>query len=997
MNNELLNVSKVVHHWCDVLSGSSIDSGRINELHEATTNILEISGFPQAFYTNVKRAGSLCNAVSAKDTPFEEGLIKLQQCFTKLTKAVDTFLINKFPEEASAVTSSKESLEEDTEAALAAAMSAVPIDDFDEGFDDSIRDEVPADMQDLLLIFISSQQAKFDEFEEMILEFEAGSTSAIQSILRELHTLKGELGVLGLQKFAHLIHSVEQKMNDQTMSADGLFRLKDLISMKLNELAMGENSTIHDYESEMILKVRESVESDLSSTIEDKSINDAPLIKESTKNHETESVENETPVSIEALLTQLEMAHSECTSGASIKELFRPIFKQLRSHYIGAKSPSFSNLLTLVDSFVLEGQIDLAGLQRLTALIHKKVSENSNCDDVVIDEHEMNVVLIGDATQSNSFESSGATQDEMTKADGNSLNLGADKSFLEDFVTESREHLTVIENTLLDLENDPTNAEYLNLIFRGCHTIKGIAGFLELLDIQSLAHNVENLMDKARQNELTLDPPKVDVLLESIDLLKEFIDIVADFISTEKYHVPASYTGIMARLDLSLQNKLDTNSSVQPVVEESNISQKIVEAKKGEGIVEVSETTPKSPTQNKKPAGIDETVRVPIGRLDQLIDTIGEAVIAQSMISADPIMTMHHKSLEGIDVVGFQKKVSAVDQVMRQIQELSMALRTVSIKSTFQKMARLVRDYSKKTGKNIQFVMEGEDTELDKSVVENIADPLMHMIRNSVDHGIELPEEREQMGKVEPARVTLRAFQAAGNINIEIQDNGGGLNVEKIKAKAIKQGLIKAEDQHSDNDIHQLIFHPGFSTAEQISDISGRGVGMDVVRRNIEQSRGSVETYSELGIGTTFVIRLPLTLAIIDGMVVTASNERYIIPTLSILDSLRPDSAQIGTAAGKGEYIDVRGEAITLVRLSDFFGNSRSEKALTDGIVMVVEDMLGKKIGLSVDQILGQQQVVIKSLGEGIGSIDGVSGGAIMSDGKISMILDVGAIVQSVK
>ncbi|MGL1935895.1 MAG: chemotaxis protein CheA [Fibrobacterales bacterium] len=996
MNNEILNVSKTVHRWCTVLNESSIDTETINTLRSDTIIILQVSGFPQAFYTNVKRAGSLCDAVASEDTPFEDGLKKLQQCFNKLTKAVDTFLKKKFPEYTLDEGTSASDRGDETEDVLAVAMNTPPIENFDDGFDDDNRDEVPADMQDLLLIFISSQQAKFDEFEEMILEYESGSETAVQSILRELHTLKGELGVLGLQKFAHLIHSVEQKMNDQTMSADGLFRLKDLISMKLNELAIGEKATIHDHESDIILQSSAGrEESSQSLSRASKLEEDSNASQQTVEISETESRVDESAIPIESLIAQLEDAHTQCQAGASIKELFRPILKELRSHCISARSTSFVNLITLVDSFVLENQIDLHGLERLIALIKRKADENESCQDVVIDEQEMNYILIGDTGQSNSGAQSEHAEEEALVESGTSLNLGADKSFLEDFVTESREHLTIIENTLLDLENDPTNAEYLNLIFRGCHTIKGIAGFLELLDIQALAHNVENLMDKARQNELTLDPPKVDVLLESIDLLKEFIDIVADFISTENYHVPASYTPIMARLDLSLQNKLGT---VEKSVNENLVTPaKVEEVAKNEVLPDTSDQAPAPQAPIKKAAGIDETVRVPIGRLDQLIDTIGEAVIAQSMISADPIMTMHHKGLEGIDVVGFQKKVSAVDQIMRQIQELSMALRTVSIKSTFQKMARLVRDYSKKTGKNIQFVMEGEDTELDKSVVENIADPLMHMIRNSVDHGIESPEVREQNGKTEPARVTLRAFQAAGNINIEIQDNGGGLNIEKIKEKAIKQGLIKAEDPHSDNDIHQLIFHPGFSTADQISDISGRGVGMDVVRRNIEQSRGSVETYSELGVGTTFVIRLPLTLAIIDGMVITASNERYIVPTLSIIDSLRPDSTQVGTAAGKGEYIDVRGEAITLVRLSDFFGNPRSDLELTDGIVMVVEDMLGKKIGLSVDQILGQQQVVIKSLGEGIGSIDGVSGGAIMSDGKISMILDVGAIVQSVK
>jgi two-component system chemotaxis sensor kinase CheA len=358
------------------------------------------------------------------------------------------------------------------------------------------------------------------------------------------------------------------------------------------------------------------------------------------------------------------------------------------------------------------------------------------------------------------------------------------------------------------------------------------------------------------------------------------------------------------------------------------------------------------------------------------------------MIAADSvIMASGNQALE--------RKVTQTGLIMRQVQELSMSLRMVSIKATFQKMARLVRDLSKKSGKDVEFVMEGEDTELDKSVVENIGDPLIHMIRNAIDHGVEdSVEERIRRGKPARARVTLRAFHKAGSIYIEICDDGRGLDRDAILAKAIRQGMCGEQDKLSEQEIHQFIFAPGFSTAKTITDISGRGVGMDVVKRNIQALRGSVDIHSEPGVGATFSIRLPLTLAIIDGMIVRVGPESYIIPTLSIVESLKPKNDQVETVLGKGELIKVRGALIPFERLSRLFQENGDEINACDGIVIIIEDMLGKRVALLVDEIIGQQQVVIKSLGDGLGTVAGVSGGAIMSDGTVSLILDVNGLIK---
>ncbi|MBU2502963.1 chemotaxis protein CheA, partial [bacterium] len=316
------------------------------------------------------------------------------------------------------------------------------------------------------------------------------------------------------------------------------------------------------------------------------------------------------------------------------------------------------------------------------------------------------------------------------------------------------------------------------------------------------------------------------------------------------------------------------------------------------------------------------------------------------------------------------------------------------VKPVFQKMARLVRDLSKKQGRQVEFVMSGEDTELDKNVVDKIGDPLVHMVRNAVDHGIEAdPKERVAAGKPERGMVQLRSYHKGGNICIEIEDDGRGLDKEAIQAKAISRGLIREGEPLTDREIFNLIFEPGFSTAKQVTEISGRGVGMDVVRRGIEELRGTVDISSTPGKGSVFSIRLPLTLAIIEGMVVMVGGEHYIIPTLAVVRLIRPRPQDITYVFDRGEMLAFEGQHLPLFRLSNLFSVSEVRERPEDAVVVVVEDE-GRKIGLLADELLGQQSIVIKSLGERLQGTDGVAGGAIMSDGNVALILDIAGIVR---
>jgi two-component system chemotaxis sensor kinase CheA len=318
----------------------------------------------------------------------------------------------------------------------------------------------------------------------------------------------------------------------------------------------------------------------------------------------------------------------------------------------------------------------------------------------------------------------------------------------------------------------------------------------------------------------------------------------------------------------------------------------------------------------------------------------------------------------------------------------------VPVKATFQKMARLARDLSRKYNKPVEFIVKGEETELDKSVVDHIGDPLVHMIRNAIDHGLEANvADRENLGKPPVGRIELRAYHKGGSIYIEIEDDGKGLDKDAILKKAIERGLAKSDDQLSDKDIYNLIFEPGFSTAKKVTDVSGRGVGMDVVRKNIERLRGQVEIKSEPGKGSLFTLRLPLTLAIIDGMVVNVGNERYIIPTLSVVRSINPDKEALSTVMGRGELLQVQGELIPLFRLNRLFGIPGAVEDPTQAIAVVVESD-NMQTGLMVDELVGQQQIVIKSLGESLQKVQGLSGGAIMPDGMVGLILDIGGLVK---
>jgi two-component system, chemotaxis family, sensor kinase CheA len=597
--------------------------------------------------------------------------------------------------------------------------------------------------------------------------------------------------------------------------------------------------------------------------------------------------------------------------------------------------------------------------------------------------------------------------------------LASDPELMNDFILESREHLTGIELQLLTLDQDPLNSEALHAIFRGFHTIKGMAGFLDLDAIRDLAHEVETVLDLARNFKLAITPTIIDRILESKDYLNTWMSELEGLLHGGKTPVPPEAGGLLDAIRALIGGNAGSGSpasqlpAVSPVSSAPEVAGAVAGAVAGvvtgkpvarnveappAGLLELARElaapppAPEGPAdvaaaENPEAAKVTESkhigarsIKVETAKLDYLVDMVGEMVIAQSLVRHDPDLAIGLKPR-------LARNLSQLTRITDDVQRTAMSMRMIPVGQLFQKTSRLVRDLSRKAGKQVELVLAGEETELDRNIVEELADPLMHMVRNSVDHGIETPEERERTGKSPTARVTLKAGHQAGYIVIEISDDGRGLPREKILKKAREKNLIAANDEPSESEIFALIFHPGFSTADKITDVSGRGVGMDVVKKQLQKLRGKIDVISKAGQGTTFLLKLPLTLAIIDGLVVGVGDQRYVVPLFAVREMMKPAEEAISTIHGRQEMAMVRGNLLPLIRLHQRF-NIKPRHELPWESLLIVSESGGKQFCLMVDELIGKQEVVIKSLGESMRHIAGVAGGAILGDGRVGLILD---------
>jgi two-component system chemotaxis sensor kinase CheA len=568
-----------------------------------------------------------------------------------------------------------------------------------------------------------------------------------------------------------------------------------------------------------------------------------------------------------------------------------------------------------------------------------------------------------------------------------------------EFLTESAEGLTRVEQILMEVERGGGEADSVNGLFRVFHTVKGTAGFLDLTDVVALAHETETMLNLCREGALPLRGPVVDLVFDATSALRELLAAVRAAVeagcavAARPPGLDALLAGIRAASEQAAPQqaapagagpgsppRLDGPPPEAPSTAAPPSPPPAPDAPRAAS-TEAQEQRASAPAERDGAVRLRETIKVDLERVDSLVEMIGELVVVESMVVNAP-------EIVSTSSVRVRNCLAQLAKVTRDLQDVGMHMRMVPVAGVFQKMARLVRDLSRKSAKQVRFVMSGESTEIDRSMVEQIADPLVHMIRNAVDHGLEPAEARLAAGKPAAGTIRLGAYHEGGSVVIEIADDGRGLDRAAIVAKAVERGLIGSDEGMTEAEIYALIFAPGFSTAAQVTELSGRGVGMDVVKRNIEALRGRVLISSRPGAGTTFKIVLPLTLAIIDGMLIACGQERYIIPTLSIVESIQPDPKMLVSLARSNEMINLRGEILPLVRLDRLFRLEGAKSDPTEALVVVVEGV-GRRIGLLVDEVVTQQQVVIKSLGEALPRTRFISGAAILSDGRVGLILNV--------
>lgn len=617
------------------------------------------------------------------------------------------------------------------------------------------------------------------------------------------------------------------------------------------------------------------------------------------------------------------------------------------------------------------------------------------------------------------------------------------QEILEDFLVEAFELVEQIDHDLVELEANPEDLELLNRIFRVAHTVKGSSSFLNFDILTRLTHHMEDVLNKARRGELKITPDVMDVVLESVDDMKNLLGSIRD--NGNDTAIGLDITDVCSRLDQisggdgsapvspkkeeekpKEEEKVEESAKEEPEeeVDVNSLSESEVEAEI-ERLLKVRKEEDKARRAQKKdnsalapkpkPAPkpenkdsdskavaassstqMEQTIRVEVKRLDNLMSLIGELVLGKNRL-----IKIYEDVSERYDGEQFLEElnqvVAALSIVTTDIQLAVMKTRMLPIAKVFNKFPRMVRDLSRDLNKQIDLEISGEETELDKSIVEVIGDPLVHIIRNSCDHGIESPEARLAAGKPEKGVIQLKAYSEGNNIVVEIADDGKGMDPDVLKAKCMEKGLIteREADAMGNKEAFGLIFKPGFSTAAQVTNVSGRGVGMDVVKTNIEKLNGIIDIDSEFGRGTVLKLKIPLTLAIIQSLLVGSQEETYALPLASVLETVRVPLDDIYTIEGKN-VLRLRDEVISLVRLSDLF----NVKKVFDGgeqTYVVVIGVVESKIGIIVDNLIGQEEVVIKSLGNYLQNIKGIAGATIRGDGKVTLIVDVGTIMDMAK
>ena len=542
------------------------------------------------------------------------------------------------------------------------------------------------------------------------------------------------------------------------------------------------------------------------------------------------------------------------------------------------------------------------------------------------------------------------------------------QDLVQDFILETEEIIEALDHDLVELETRKNDLDLLNKIFRGAHTMKGASSFLGFDKMSGVTHHAEEILNKLRKNEISVTAEIMDILLEFVDATKHIVSDIKN--GTDSTDV----TDLIKRLKLANEGKLaGTSGRASSGAEKPQPAQKNIEQVK------------------KAAVAVEQTIRVDVSRLDSLMELVGELVLSRNRIGQ--ISGELEKKFEGEFLIEqLMETTSQIGLITTELQLAVMKTRMVPIGKVFNKFPRMVRDLCRDMGKDVDLIISGEETELDKSVVEEIGDPLIHMIRNSVDHGVEKPEVRRKRGKPDKGIVNLSAYHEGNHIVVEIKDDGAGMDAEFLKKKAIEKGVITADEAKTMDAeaAYGLVFKPGFSTAAKITDVSGRGVGMDVVKTNIEKLNGIINIESEMGHGTRFRLKLPLTLAIIQALLVDISGEIFAIPLVSVIETVRIKESEIHSFEGR-EVLKLRDSVLSLIRLDEIY---EIQESLDEDIYVVVVGLAEKRLGFIVNKLVGQEEVVIKSLGDYLSGNEGIAGATIMGDGRVRLIIDVAGVME---
>lgn len=593
-----------------------------------------------------------------------------------------------------------------------------------------------------------------------------------------------------------------------------------------------------------------------------------------------------------------------------------------------------------------------------------------------------------------------------------------DTEIIEDFLVETDELLEKLDQDLIELENSPDNYDLLNAIFRCAHTVKGTSGFLGFTTMAELTHHAEDVLNKLRKGDLVMNPHTMDILLEAFDLVKS----ITEDIRSGRGDSQQDISGVVERLHLITEGKegevvLDHETppapqtlpaeetaavppavsprpaaavaATAPVADPHPIAPASEPTKKTPPPAPAAKNAPKQAAADDRKKG-EQTIRVDVDRLDALMNLVGELVLGRNRILQ--LTSQMESDRDNEHVEALSETSAQLSLITTELQMAVMKTRMLPVGKVFNRFPRMVRDLSRELKKDIELIITGEDTELDKSVVEEIGDPLVHLIRNSCDHGVETPEERKAVGKPATGKVHLSAFHEGNHIVIEIKDDGKGIDADVIKAKAVEKGVITEAEasRMGKTEALNLIFAPGFSTAAKVTDVSGRGVGMDVVRTNIEKLNGLIVIDTDLGKGSTFTIKIPLTLAIIQVLLVGVSDESYAIPLVSVVETVKVTRGEIKTIERK-QVLRLRDEVVPLVKLSGIFDVPTEEK---NDVYIVILGLAERRIGLIVDTLLGQEEIVIKTLGDYLKGTPGITGATIMGDGRVNLIVDVASMIE---